>query len=77
MGALLEMISAASGEEWTPERLFGTGKQILDTELDFNKRAGMSHKDYKLPKFLRDEALPPHNTVNDVDEREMEIAIGL
>lgn len=69
---LLRLINAKTGETFTLEDMVKLGKTILDTEWDFNKRAGFSSAHNRLPRFFRTEKLPPLNVVNDVDEKEME-----
>ncbi|MFH0814275.1 MAG: aldehyde ferredoxin oxidoreductase C-terminal domain-containing protein [Pseudomonadota bacterium] len=69
---LLALLSAKTGKKVTVEDVVNLGKMILDTEWDFNKRAGLSSAHNRLPRFLRTEKLPPLNVVNDVDEKEME-----
>ena len=42
-------------------------------EREFNLKTGFSHAHDDLPEFLREEPLPPHNTVFDVPKEEMEL----
>jgi aldehyde:ferredoxin oxidoreductase len=49
------------------------GKEILKVERNFNKQAGFTNKDDRLPEFMRYEKLPPHDVVwtmpdEDLDE---------
>jgi aldehyde:ferredoxin oxidoreductase len=37
-------------------------------EREFNRRAGFTKDDDRLPKWMSAQALPPHNTVFDVSE---------
>lgn len=39
------------------------GVRVLKAEREFNKRAGFTEEDDRLPLFFREEPLPPHNTV--------------
>jgi aldehyde:ferredoxin oxidoreductase len=48
------------------------GIECLDTEREFNRRAGVSEEFYDAPEFLREEPLPPRNTVYDIPMEEMQ-----
>jgi aldehyde:ferredoxin oxidoreductase len=48
------------------------GMEILKNERDFNKRAGFTNKDDRLPEFFLTEPLPPHNVTFDVTEDELD-----
>ena len=48
------------------------GAQILDLERKFNEKAGVSEHYYRMPEFMKEEPLPPHNTVFDITQEEME-----
>jgi aldehyde:ferredoxin oxidoreductase len=44
------------------------GKETIKLEREFNRRAGFTAKDDRLPEWMTKEQLPPHNSVFDVDE---------
>lgn len=48
------------------------GKSILKDEREFNKLAGFTEKDDRLPEFFRTESLPPHNVTFDVTDEELD-----
>jgi aldehyde:ferredoxin oxidoreductase len=48
------------------------GKKVLTMERDFNKRAGFTAKDDRLPRYFSEEALPPHNVKFDVKDEELD-----
>ncbi|NHI94762.1 MAG: aldehyde ferredoxin oxidoreductase [Candidatus Lokiarchaeota archaeon] len=48
------------------------GMNILKIERDFNKRAGFSEKDDRLPEFFYTEKVAPHNVVFDVSDEELD-----
>lgn len=73
---LLEMMAGKFGGKWTPDELFGIGVQTLALEKTFNKEAGFTSKDDKLPQFMYDEPLTPQDTVFDITEEEMSKAIS-
>ena len=47
------------------------GQRILSTEVDFNRRAGITEAADRLPDFFQDEELPPHNTKFDITHEEL------
>jgi aldehyde:ferredoxin oxidoreductase len=48
------------------------GKEVLKKEREFNKKAGFTAADDRLPEFFRTEPLPPHNVVFDVPDEELD-----
>lgn len=48
------------------------GKDILKKEREFNKKAGFTEADDRLPEFFKTEPLPPHNVVFDVPDEELD-----
>jgi len=66
-----DMIYAMHGERYSPNDLFEMGRSILQDELDFNCRAGLTQKD-DLPEYFRTEPLPPHGYIFDVDQDELD-----
>lgn len=69
--ALLEMINAQYGVEWTKDDWNNLGKYVLTIEKNFNKNAGFTKKDDRLPEFTQ-EALPPHEAVWDITDDELD-----
>lgn len=67
-----EMMMGKFGGEWNSDKLFGIGAQTLLLERNFNKQAGFTKKDDKLPDFMYTEVLPSTNTVFDITEEELE-----
>jgi aldehyde:ferredoxin oxidoreductase len=59
--SIIDMLNARYGWHWTQEDFLALGKRILKTERSFNERAGFTSEDDRLPEFLREERLPPHN----------------
>lgn len=51
---------------------FRMGKRILNAEKEFNRRAGLSKQDDRLPRFFCEEPLPPHNKVFTISETELD-----
>lgn len=75
VGYLLEMMAGKFGGKWDQDQLFGIGVQTIALEKRFNKAAGFTAKDDRLPEFMYHEALPPHNVVFDITEEELSMAI--
>ena len=48
------------------------GIDVLETEREFNRRAGVSEEFYDIPEFMREEPLPPRNSVFDISMEEMQ-----
>jgi aldehyde:ferredoxin oxidoreductase len=44
------------------------GKQTIKMEREFNRRAGFTREDDRLPKWMTEQGLPPHNAVFDVSD---------
>ena len=66
-----DLLSARFGLEVTPDDALEMAKQTLRDELAFNKGAEFSTVHDSFPEFIRKEALPPTNSVFDVDEKEI------
>lgn len=47
------------------------GIEVLETEREFNRRAGVSEEFFDVPEFMREEPLPPTNAVYDISNEEM------
>ena len=48
------------------------GRETLSLEREFNRRAGFTAADDRLPEFMTIEPLPPHNAVFDVPEEDLD-----
>jgi aldehyde:ferredoxin oxidoreductase len=47
-------------------------KTVLKLELEFNRRAGFTKADDRIPEYMLREPLPPHNVVFDVPDSEVD-----
>lgn len=56
--AMLRSLNAFNGLALTPDNYLELGREIIAAELDFNKRAGLSEINEKLPEFMYKEKLP-------------------
>ena len=70
--AIVDMVNAKFGLSLTGDDIASLGKRVLGMERDFNRRAGFTPADDRLPEFFMTEALPPHNAVFDVPPEELD-----
>lgn len=66
------MINGLYGINWSAKDYMEMGKEALRQERVFNKKAGMSEGQDRLPDWMRKEPLPPTNAVFDVAQSEMD-----
>lgn len=69
--ALIDMINAQYGSNWSVDDWFDQGRFILKTERAFNEAAGFTNKDDRLPEFFS-EPVPPHNVTWDFSGEELD-----
>ena len=72
LAAIPEMVSALCGVEMSVADGVAQGAKVLEVERDFNKRAGFTALDDRLPRFFDQEPLPPHNVVFGVKPEELD-----
>ena len=75
--AMVDMVNAQYGTEWTAIELNELGRRALLVEREFNKAAGFTAAADRLPEFLREEPLPPHDAVFDVSDRDLDAVYGV
>ncbi|MBW1704717.1 MAG: aldehyde ferredoxin oxidoreductase [Deltaproteobacteria bacterium] len=71
-GAFVQAMNAKFGTELGPDDIPALGIRVLKAEREFNRKAGFTNKDDRLPKFFYEEPLPPHNTVFVISEEELD-----
>jgi aldehyde:ferredoxin oxidoreductase len=76
LAAIPEMIAAKYGVEFGLEQFGAYGAKVLETERAFNRRAGFTDADDRLPEFFSKEPLPPHNVVWDVANEDLNKVCG-
>ena len=69
---IVESLNGVLGANLTVDDVGVIGKQILDIELDFNKRAGFTAIDDRLPEFFREEKCEPSGEVFNVTDDELD-----
>jgi aldehyde:ferredoxin oxidoreductase len=68
-----KVIEARSGAQLGPgEFPHGLGTWVLKAEREFNRDAGFTKADDRLPRFFYKEPLPPHNTVFVISDEELD-----
>jgi aldehyde:ferredoxin oxidoreductase len=73
---LVEECNGVLGTDWTMDDVSRIGKEVLDKELAFNRAAGFTPADDRLPEFMKYEKLPPHNVVWDVPDETLDAVFG-
>jgi aldehyde:ferredoxin oxidoreductase len=70
--AFIKAINAKLGADLELKSLTDMGTRILKAERAFNRKAGFTNKDDRLPRFFYEEPLPPHNTVVQISDEDMD-----
>jgi aldehyde:ferredoxin oxidoreductase len=77
-GGFKNLIEAKTGAQLEDDYFpIGMGTRILKAELDFNRRAGLTEEDDRLPQFFYEEPLPPHNKVFAISEAELDSVLDI
>ena len=69
---MVDMLNGIYGWGWTREDLDRFNRDVLRNELEFNRRAGITAADYRIPEYMREEPLAPHNTTFDVPDADLD-----
>jgi len=70
--AFLNAMNARFGTHLVGDDIPALGIRVLKEELEFNRKAGFTHKDDRLPEFFYNEPLPPHNKTVLISDEEMD-----
>jgi aldehyde:ferredoxin oxidoreductase len=70
--AFLKALNAKLGTNLGPDAIPALGIRVLQAEREFNRKAGFTSKDDRLPEFFYREPLPPHNKVFLVSDRDLD-----
>jgi len=73
---MVDLINGRYGWAWTVGDLEEMKKAVLRRELEFNERAGHTAADARMPEYMTSEPLPPHDTVFDVPDSEMDAVLA-
>jgi aldehyde:ferredoxin oxidoreductase len=69
---IYELVNARYGTNYDIGLLQELGRETISYEREFNRRAGFTKSDDRLPEWMTREPLPPHNTVFDVSEEDLD-----
>ncbi|MBK7320636.1 MAG: aldehyde ferredoxin oxidoreductase [Anaerolineales bacterium] len=68
-GVVKRLLKARYGWDDLPDNILqALGKETIKLEREFNKRAGFTKEDDRLPKWMMEEAIPENGSVFDVSE---------
>jgi len=67
-----DLLNARYGWQVGADILQVLRKETLTLEREFNKRAGFTAADDRIPEYMRTEPLPPHNSVYDASESDLD-----
>ena len=70
--AMIDLINSFHGLSLTADDFIEMGKSVIRNERDFNKRAGFTAMDDRLPEYFKKEILPPHNIAFQVKEEDLD-----
>ena len=73
---MVDLLNGRYGWDWSVADLEEMQKAVLKTELAFNEMAGHTAADARMPEYMTREPLPPHNTVFDVPDSEMDAVLA-
>jgi aldehyde:ferredoxin oxidoreductase len=73
--AFTNAINARLGIQSGPEDSRALGIKILEAELEFNRKAGLTEKDDRLAAFFYEEPLPPHNKTFLITDEDLDQAL--
>jgi len=71
-GVVNELVNSIYGFNVGDEFLQELGKETLHLEREFNRRAGFTPQDDRLPEWMTREPLPPHDAVFDVSKEDLD-----
>jgi aldehyde:ferredoxin oxidoreductase len=69
---MADMINGIYGWGWTVDDLDHFYREVLRNELEFNRRAGITAADYRIPEYMRTEPLAPHQATFDIPNSELD-----
>ncbi len=70
--ALLDLLNACYGLNFTGDSVVAFGKKILGMEREFNKRAGFTSQQDRLPDYFKTQPIPPHNVTFMVKDEDLD-----
>jgi aldehyde:ferredoxin oxidoreductase len=73
---MLDEVNGLLGTEWTQDDVLRVGGEIIAREVAFNRAAGLTEADDRIPEFMKYEKLPPHDVVWDVPDEALDAVLG-
>jgi aldehyde:ferredoxin oxidoreductase len=73
---MVEEANGVLGTNWTTDDVTRLGQEVLDKELAFNRAAGFTEADDRMPEFMLYEKLPPHDVTWDVPNETLDAVFG-
>ena len=73
---MIEECNGVLGTKWTADDVLKIGADVLKIERKFNEKAGLTAAHDRVPEFMLQEPLPPHNTVFDVPDSALDSVYG-
>lgn len=70
-----KLVEAKEGIELPDDYFQSLGRQVLQTEWAFNLAAGFTFAENRLPEYMYEEPLPPHNLTFDLQPQEVSKAL--
>ncbi len=67
-----DLLNARYGWQVGSDVAEALGKETLSLEREFNRRAGLTAADDRMPEWMRTEPLPPHHCVYDVPDADLD-----
>jgi aldehyde:ferredoxin oxidoreductase len=75
MSLIAAMVNSKLGTTLTPADLIDMGRQVLSREREFNRAAGLTAAEDRLPEFFLTEQLPPHQVVFSIPEGDLDTVL--
>jgi aldehyde:ferredoxin oxidoreductase len=69
---MVDECNGVLGTNWTADDVARIGKEVLDLELEFNRKAGFTKRDDRLPEFMTYETVAPHDAVWDIPDSDID-----
>jgi aldehyde:ferredoxin oxidoreductase len=69
---MVDSVAGMLGTDYQLSNVTELGRKILDTEIHFNRRAGLSREHDRLPEFMHNEPIAPHNVTFGVSDEELD-----
>jgi aldehyde:ferredoxin oxidoreductase len=70
--AMVDTINGMYDLNMTGDDVVALGKKILSMEREFNQKAGFTKEDDRLPRFMKREAITPHNVTFDIEDEALD-----